>query len=89
MPDTMIMYHINTFRSTNVDKNYHMKKNYWCNHLDDRYLWIQGKLLQVLWTNEEWTFLGKDDSKNSWEKKILSTCLCWLIIWLKTRYARI
>ena len=27
MPDTMIIYYVNTCRSTNVDKNYHMKKD--------------------------------------------------------------
>ena len=27
MPDTMIIYNVNTCRSTNEDKNYHMKKD--------------------------------------------------------------
>ena len=43
MPDTLIMYHVITCRSTNVDKNYHTKKDtcvttWTIDFLNDRFL---------------------------------------------------
>ena len=78
MPDTLIMYHVIMCRSTNVDKNYHMKKDTCVTTLtidffNDRFLIIhKGDIKGVL------VYVRPGDNQNNqWDGGDLSSTDRW------------